>query len=207
LGKREKKKISTPDVVAETIAKREKRKIDQTLEASPIMTGDTDTAFLNKSQENPTLIAVLARMEKQQREQAQLLNNLMQQVGGRNLQTGKKDPVSVSATSNENNELESCFEKFLAAYNRVPLEERSNKVRKIMNSEKAAEVAEVLFMNIPHTIITGNATPFTAYLNSIAATNPLDISSHCQASDSNPENFDRFYADLLSSPSSDLSDL
>eukprot|EP00027_Filamoeba_sp_ATCC50430_P007021 CAMPEP_0168558916 /NCGR_PEP_ID=MMETSP0413-20121227/10235_1 /TAXON_ID=136452 /ORGANISM="Filamoeba nolandi, Strain NC-AS-23-1" /LENGTH=331 /DNA_ID=CAMNT_0008590089 /DNA_START=51 /DNA_END=1046 /DNA_ORIENTATION=+ len=76
---------------------------------------------------------VLLRLEEQQREQAQLLRQLVSQ---------KSNPVSFdcgTVPSPSDMDFETAFQNFLAAFQKVPSSERSSKLRKVMQTVEASQ--------------------------------------------------------------------
>lgn len=198
VGKERKKKLSSPEVLAQAAAKKQKRTLSDISDFAQPEFSSPSIINSSTTTTNPTILEAILRLEKEQREHKQMLSNLMVSLAGKKDQQVSLPVTTTSTTtttllsSSGEEELEAAFANFLNAYSKVNASERASKLRKIVTSSTAKDHVKNLVSDCQQ-ILPGEISPLTeCHCINCPAKKELDI-------------LDGFYAELSSSPSSDFS--
>jgi len=160
-----------------------------------------------------TITDALSRLEEQQREQSKLIRQLMEQNQNTGTPQQSHQPIKsqIKIPDPDDIDFETAFQKFLNAYQRIPVEERQSKVRKVMKSSASVQ-AEVLgdFVNTytAEILPPGMSTAEQNFMNAFMDLSTTELTNNgecCDNSLSCPhmyqlEKMDDIYAELFSDP-------
>jgi len=175
----------------------ERKQIPKNLELSsailPISASSSTNIVGTKrpASSDPVVSEVLLRMEQQQREQLQLLQQLVQAQNSSSSSSKDAQPIKqrVDIPDPDDIDFETAFTTFLKAYTKIPQEERSTKIRKVLKKTSNTNNLE-------------NLSEFIG-IYSGSQTNNSDSVKTCQCQDCPHKEFSRldtFYHDFLSDP-------
>jgi len=138
------------------------------------------------------LLATMNRLEQQQRQQQDLLNQIL--LNHNSLSAQKSAPVACDSET----DLETAFEEFVSAYERVPTEDRPHKIRRVVFASNSNQK----FMEIVRACNANNAVAVSAVGSNTPSAGANLEECFCLNCPHKRElsSWDRLYEEFLHSP-------